>query len=83
MLEGGGIVPYSEIRSKDEDDAAAERKRAESAKVRKSEILTEIGRLGAERDGLAMLGGTPEDPEVVEITARIETLRQEYASITA
>lgn len=83
VLEDGQIVPYSESRKKTEDDAEAERKRAESVKARKAEILAEAGRLDSERSGLLALGGSKDDPEITEIEAKISALRTEYESLNA
>lgn len=83
VFEDGAIVPYSESRKKAEDDAEAERKRSESAKLRKTEILSEAGRLDSERSGLLALGGSNDEPEISEIAAKIAALRTEYESLNA
>lgn len=83
VFEDGKIVPYSKSRKKAKDDAEAERKRSESAKLRKTEILSEAGRLDFERSGLLALGGSNDDPEISEIAAKIAALRTEYESLNA
>jgi hypothetical protein len=76
--ENGKIIKYEDSEAKAAEDKRAKAEATAAAEKRKKEIITTLGTLKSERDGLELIG-----EDITAVEQQIEALQKEYREITA
>lgn len=76
--ENGKIIKYEDSEEKAAEDKAAAEAAKAAAEKRKKEIITTLGTLKGEKDGLELIG-----EDITAVEQQITALQKEYKEITA
>lgn len=74
--ENGKIIVWDKSKEKTYEDQQETERQTEWIKTRSSQIVSDLGRLKIEKDGLELLG-----QDTTEVDTKIQSLKDEYATL--